>query len=290
MKKYLFLLLGFVFSSFSHAAVTYLHVDVAGNVVAESNTSGAVTKKIYYEPFGRQLDSSNNDEPGYSSHFFDADLNLVYMQARYYDPLIGRFYSDDPAAFQKDNAHSFNRYIYANNNPYKFKDPDGKIPLLIPVAIFIAKEIAAELASNATGGATDFLSMRRVGAHAGRFAVNKMSAAVSKANNEISKSTTNKAQNLQQRAADLAKRNGGNSVTIKHKDGQVRVDLAGAAHHSKDVGKSIETPHVQDYKNNVIPNGPRQGEVGSISKNGDVRAADKDDLRMVDRYLRSQGE
>ena len=46
------------------------------------------------------------------------------MQARYYDPVIGRFYSNDPIGFR--DIHSFNRYAYANNNPYKYVDPDGK--------------------------------------------------------------------------------------------------------------------------------------------------------------------
>ena len=46
------------------------------------------------------------------------------MQARYYDPVIGRFYSNDPVGFT--NVHTFNRYAYANNNPYKYTDPDGR--------------------------------------------------------------------------------------------------------------------------------------------------------------------
>ena len=45
------------------------------------------------------------------------------MQARYYDPVIGRFYSNDPLGFR--DIHSFNRYAYANNNPYKYTDPTG---------------------------------------------------------------------------------------------------------------------------------------------------------------------
>ena len=50
----------------------------------------------------------------------------MYMQARYYDPVIGRFYSNDPVGFLADNVHSFGRYTYVNNNPYKYVDPDGK--------------------------------------------------------------------------------------------------------------------------------------------------------------------
>lgn len=47
------------------------------------------------------------------------------MKARYYDPLISRFYSNDPVYFE-DNFHQFNRFVYANNNPFMFYDPDGR--------------------------------------------------------------------------------------------------------------------------------------------------------------------
>jgi hypothetical protein len=46
------------------------------------------------------------------------------MQARYYDPVIGRFYSNDPMGFTGYFA-TFNRYSYVGNNPYKFTDPTG---------------------------------------------------------------------------------------------------------------------------------------------------------------------
>ncbi|WP_052749323.1 RHS repeat-associated core domain-containing protein [Rheinheimera mesophila] len=48
------------------------------------------------------------------------------MQQRYYDPVIGRFYSNDPVSFSASDPMLFNRYAYANNNPYKFVDPDGR--------------------------------------------------------------------------------------------------------------------------------------------------------------------
>ena len=49
------------------------------------------------------------------------------MQARYYDPVIGRFYSNDPVGYTPQNpVMSFNRYMYVNNNPYKYNDPDGE--------------------------------------------------------------------------------------------------------------------------------------------------------------------
>jgi hypothetical protein len=51
------------------------------------------------------------------------------MQQQYYDPIIGRFYSNDPVGFTADKPMMFNRYAYGNNNPYKFVDPDGNNPV-----------------------------------------------------------------------------------------------------------------------------------------------------------------
>jgi len=55
------------------------------------------------------------------------------MQARYYDPVTGRFYSNDPVDAlgqmeRGDAVHGFNRYVYANNNPLKYIDPNGEDP------------------------------------------------------------------------------------------------------------------------------------------------------------------
>lgn len=60
------------------------------------------------------------------------------MQQRYYDPLIGRFYSNDPVDMlghmQLGNpAMGFNRYAYVNNNPYKYIDRDGRFLFLAVV-------------------------------------------------------------------------------------------------------------------------------------------------------------
>ena len=54
---------------------------------------------------------------------------------RYYDPAIGRLLSVDPATVDTTTASNFNRYNYANNNPYRFTDPDGRNPLGILVGM-----------------------------------------------------------------------------------------------------------------------------------------------------------
>ncbi len=97
---------------------------------------------------------------------------------------------------------------------------------------------------------------------------------------------------LAERGEELAQRNGNkNSVTIKQADGHTRVDLRGKPHSSKELGnESVPTPHAQKYKNNIIPEGPRKGQIGNVSKDGDVIPGDSDMLRMVDSFLKSKGQ
>ena len=89
----------------------------------------ATDSVMHYKPFGESL-GDYKDDIGYTGHKFDVDLGLSYMQARYYDPVIGRFYSNDPvdaATFiSEGNIQGFNRYAYANNNPYRYTDPTGE--------------------------------------------------------------------------------------------------------------------------------------------------------------------
>ncbi|SEL96533.1 RHS repeat-associated core domain-containing protein [Colwellia chukchiensis] len=72
------------------------------------------------------------------------------MQARYYDPVIGRFYSNDPVGYTAANpVMSFNRYMYVNNNPYKYNDPDGQfLNVLIGGLVGAAIEAGTQLATS----------------------------------------------------------------------------------------------------------------------------------------------
>lgn len=78
-------------------------------------------------PFGSPITHQNTSSLGYTGKPYDPDTGLLYLGARYYDPLLGRFLSMDPVEFDEGNLHSFNRYAYANNNPYRYVDPSGKI-------------------------------------------------------------------------------------------------------------------------------------------------------------------
>ena len=106
--------------------VTYQHTDALGSPVARTNQAGQVIERSEYEPYGKLANRANDDKPGYTGHVMDAGTGLVQMQQRYYDPGIGMFLSVDPVMAYSNPVGQFHRYRYANNNPYKFTDPDGR--------------------------------------------------------------------------------------------------------------------------------------------------------------------
>lgn len=106
--------------------VAYQHTDSLGSPVAVTDASRVVLGRTEYEPYGKVINGAPNDGPGYTGHVLDAATGLNYMQQRYYDPDIGRFLSVDPVTADGNTGGNFNRYWYANNNPYRFMDPDGR--------------------------------------------------------------------------------------------------------------------------------------------------------------------
>lgn len=107
-------------------AKRYQHTDALGSPVAETSASGALIVRNDYEPFGAVIGNPQYQGIGFTGHVMDGASGLTYMQQRYYDPQIGRFLSNDPVAASTAKGMNFNRYWYANNNPYKFTDPDGR--------------------------------------------------------------------------------------------------------------------------------------------------------------------
>ncbi|HET7588257.1 MAG TPA: RHS repeat-associated core domain-containing protein [Gammaproteobacteria bacterium] len=132
----LFLGVSLMFANLAAAdqIVTYVHTDRLGNPVAKTNSNGIVVWRQTYTPYGEAAQQTEQDGPGFTGHRYDASTGLVYMQARYYDPKIGRFLSPDPVTFSPDKPQFFNRYWYANGNPYKYTDPDGRCAICLVIA------------------------------------------------------------------------------------------------------------------------------------------------------------
>jgi RHS repeat-associated protein len=111
--------------------VTYLYTDPQGTILAKADAAGNITATFDYTPYGSTALGTPPNGPGYTGHVNDPETNLVYMQARYYDPVTGRFLSVDPNSSIPADSFSFNRYAYTNNNPIKNVDRDGKSPFEI---------------------------------------------------------------------------------------------------------------------------------------------------------------
>jgi len=61
----------------------------------------------------------------FTGHVFDSETGLYNAKARYFDPKLGRFLTQDSFLGQIDEPPSLHRYLYANDNPARYVDPTG---------------------------------------------------------------------------------------------------------------------------------------------------------------------
>jgi len=90
-----------------------------------------------YDPFGRGTYKSSSSATAstgsltnsfrYTGREFDSETGLYYYRARYYDPNVGRFLSEDPLSW---NGDGINFYPYVANNPQNYNDPWGLCRIL----------------------------------------------------------------------------------------------------------------------------------------------------------------
>ncbi|HXF90866.1 MAG TPA: RHS repeat-associated core domain-containing protein [Candidatus Nitrosotenuis sp.] len=120
--------------------VSYLTTDHLGSPRVITDQSGAVVSRKDFVAYrdeivtpqrtaglGYQPTNIREDYTGYQR---DEESGLEFAEARYYNPLHGRFTSVDPmtASATSRNPQMFNRYVYAVNSLYKFTDPLWLIP------------------------------------------------------------------------------------------------------------------------------------------------------------------
>ena len=108
------------------AATSFYHADGLGSITSLSNTAGAVAETYGYDSFGKQTTSfgSLTNPFQYTAREFDTETSLYFYRARYDDPNVGRFLSEDPLGF----IGSFDFYSYVDNDPIDFSDPSGLCP------------------------------------------------------------------------------------------------------------------------------------------------------------------
>jgi len=143
--------------------------DGLGSVLGEVNEDGEIVDANdnpvplkRYDAYGAELTNiagtTDHKFVGSLGHTTDSNTGLIYMQARYYDPTLGRFISEDPAG---DGA---NWYVYCENNPVSRVDPNGEF--FVDASIFAAGLItlgfmciaAAAVGPNLTAAVADFVA------------------------------------------------------------------------------------------------------------------------------------
>jgi RHS repeat-associated core domain len=115
--------------------IYYIVRDYQGSVTHITDNNGEVIQKLSYDAWGN-LRTPTGWAPGnppnlflgrgYTGHEHLQQFGLINMNARLYDPVVGRFLSPDPYVQAPEMTQNFNRYTYAMNNPLKYTDPDGE--------------------------------------------------------------------------------------------------------------------------------------------------------------------
>jgi RHS repeat-associated protein len=111
------------------SGVYYLHQDALGSTRLVTTTLVTVKFSSDYVPYGPNYAVSGREVFMYTGKPSDTTTGLYYFGARYYDPSIGRFITEDSYNGSKYAPLSQNRYIYALDNPMKYVDENGHDPM-----------------------------------------------------------------------------------------------------------------------------------------------------------------
>ena len=136
--------------------------DYLGSVTHVADSEGNLVAEYSYDAWGRLRDPDTQElygsgkEPelmlwrGFTGHEWLPWFGLYNMNARLYDPVLGRFLSPDPYVQMPDNTQNLNRYLYALNNPFQYTDPSGEFLIALLVGALIGAGVSALTYSVAT--------------------------------------------------------------------------------------------------------------------------------------------
>lgn len=117
--------------------VRYLHKDHLGSIQVYSDEGGKKVAELSYDAWGRRrnptnwqyysnLTDANAWHPrGFTGHEHLDIFDMINMNGRMYDPILGRFLSPDPDIQAPNYTQSLNRYAYCLNNPLSLVDLSG---------------------------------------------------------------------------------------------------------------------------------------------------------------------
>jgi len=124
----------------------YQTSDHLGSSNVITNSAGGTINTASFDAFGRRRSGNwtgpvspgdwghiaSTTRRGYTGHTMLDNLELIHMNGRVQDPVLGRFLSADPFIPDPLNTQSYNRYSYVFNTPLSWTDPSGFEPNYYP--------------------------------------------------------------------------------------------------------------------------------------------------------------
>jgi RHS repeat-associated protein len=99
---------------------TYNLADHLGSIVRTTDSLGNPTLTRQYDPWGNPIQGATTSGYAFTGREWDAETSVYYYRARYYEPRVGRFLSEDPIGSAR-----VSRYTYSSNTPAMGRDPSG---------------------------------------------------------------------------------------------------------------------------------------------------------------------
>ena len=132
----------YAFSYKSSATATpvmyYYLTNLQGDVTGILDSSGTTVAAYTYNAWGRLLSSSGTladlNPLRYRGYYYDSELEMYYLQSRYYDPEICRFISADRYASTGQGFAGCNMFVYCGGNPILYSDKIGTYRFLVDYA------------------------------------------------------------------------------------------------------------------------------------------------------------
>ncbi|REC48607.1 RHS repeat-associated core domain-containing protein [Chryseobacterium pennipullorum] len=157
----------------NNGSYRFLHKDYIGSILAISDEAGNKVEQRHFDAWGNftHLQIGNGAiitdkniidntsllvDRGYTSHEHFAEIGIIHMNGRLYDPLLRRFLNADENIQDPYNTQNYNKYGYVLNNPLMFNDPSGEFIWFLGAAwaashLFLAGVITAAVIGVAVG-------------------------------------------------------------------------------------------------------------------------------------------
>jgi RHS repeat-associated protein len=101
--------------------VDYHHADALGSITEMTDPAGNITFMRQYDAWGKLEQGIAVAGYAFTGREWDFETGLYYYRARYYDPRLGRFASEDPLSLREGPS----AYVYVDNAPVGLRDPYG---------------------------------------------------------------------------------------------------------------------------------------------------------------------